>query len=102
MVVEVWVPDEVPHAAASAVLGGAGAEHQFGDAGVLHGPGAHHTGLKGYVKLAANQAIIAQFFCCLPHSLDFRVGCRIMFAYRRVVATPDDFAILDDDGADRD
>ena len=71
------IGDQVEHAAGSAGLGIAGAEHQPCDARMHHRHRAHRAGLQRHVKRAAQQAVIADVNAGLAQRDDFRMRRRI-------------------------
>src|SRR6187399_1575813 len=101
VVVEPFHRRQVDHAPASPGLGVGRAEDDSRDAGVQHGAHAHGAGLERHVELATGEPVVAQAGGRLAQGDDLGVGGGIGGADRPVPPAPDDLAVLDDDGADR-
>ena len=79
----------------------AGAEDEAAQAGVHDGAGAHDTGFERAIEIGALEAVIAKAAGGSAQGEDFGVGGGIAVRDGRVGAAADDFAVEDDDGADR-
>ena len=66
-----------------------------------HGPGAHGTGLKGYEKRAAVEAVVAQSSSGSAQCHDFGVGCRVQIAQDAILTARNDRALAYDHRANR-
>jgi hypothetical protein len=106
-VVELGVVHDGEDGAAGAGFGVGCGVDEARDASMEDGAGTHGAGFEGDVEGAAlvifvEQAVVFEGAAGLAEGYDFGVGGGVVVAENAVLAAGDDFAAVDDDGADGD
>jgi len=101
-VVEVVGLQEIPEATGGSTLGVGTTEDDAADAAVDDGSGAHGAGFFGDVEIAVVEAPVTEGSLRLGEGEHFCVSGGVFEGFHLIPGAGDDFAVVDNDGADGD
>ena len=96
LVVELRMVHDGEDAAAGSGFGVGGGVDEAGDAGVEDGSSAHGAGLERGVEDAVFEAVVGEMTARFAEGDDLGVGCRVAVAEDSILASANDFSVVND------